>query len=1593
MATVKQKREAKNREEDAVAFYISQGWTPEQALGIVGNLLRESGLNPNAVGDGGKAFGLAQHHPDRQARAKKLYGDEWKTFENQLKFINWELNNTEKSAGDKLRASKGVWEAGRVVSDDFERPKVKYNADETRQQHVSDLAMRLKGIVVTPRQEEVNYANNVAPYLNPQTTTAVNQLQIPIISGNFAGVSDAQETEIEEKKDEQPIKEAEEVKQQTNEYNFLKNYQEQYTQQQEQQPIQIPTIDVEQTVSDVSQFVDADITAQQGRRPFKLQDERNLIQKDNTPNAKRDLSLMLAEYNNAKKDEQELRTTGQIKNPNSIQYSRNVKPQAEVRQDNISTEERNAQLSPLERPLIYLANPDKALGDLGVPGMETSELDRQAIAANRFNPNQTRTDRFLNQVKLGAGYVPEAAVNTAMAAAFMPEGSGALGLVNETLNPLAGIKTSIPDELRQGLRANGFSFEPKFNIKDDHFYRSIGIDGADDALSSGNIRSKQVGDYAGKNPYFVEGADFDKLYSTGSGATSNKPEYIFEMPMVDKSGEAMTANRVNQSSGYAPYVADKNQIPVSEGSIYKLNSKGEYEVFNTPNFDKIALQSMSPKNAQIIKSKYGEFTPQQLEMLKPVDLQSNLISPPKKTYRKVFDPTTGFGEFKKDILRKTDTPITSTKIAKQKALELSPDVFTHDSRMNVGMSTLTNKSDALNIYGIKEYKGAEYYPYTSNNINNFHNTETWLHHYKVNPDSKILNSEEYAAFNNNANKDSWTQIEKADYLKKLGYSGIKKWDNSPEIQFLNPQESLSLQKTKRISPNDMNRHQQGEIVKDQEGQRRFPNQPTEIQGNKMATDGYGEIPLYVIPDKGAPKIVMPNTGDHTFKGATKFTEYPITKEEQMFLEEYGKLQVAQQGLRKEYNIKSGDTLSQIAQNNRIPLSTLANVNNLNNPNLIKEGSRLIIPTKFNREVTFDEIPTTDNKKIIIDNYSKHYDYVVEGDKTFYKTKLGKTWADISDNTTARENLVKFIDKNNYWAGYGSGENIKSNKTPTTKEIKDSRTINDLLHIPDPSKLEWETTPIKEKVTKKVPIKSVVKNDPSFFSSMGSYIGDGLEKAAYQTDSVIKDIKESVEDGANKVINTTQDAYQTAINGIKRKYATHSGEDDDVKVPTTVAREDPLNVRDYYKTNSNVDISAVIDAPKAKGRQFKQQVLPTSAIKFGYRNRGDYNEIETDGLEVTTFNPFSDTPIAFKKGEKVTDNSSFLVLTPNGELQAGHYKDFKDKKGYKFSPTVSNKIVDFAQINGKNEYVSGEQSGNPGYQQPKIKVIDEKTGKIVDSTLNILVKDDSKKDFYGSIQGGRILLVNPTTKQQYLVSGSVEHIKEKFKEIKGNEKYLEAYTLDNGTYSRGLSYKDKKLTTDRLKSYDLENTSGGNGLYIKQYDKPVSEYPDEYINDMPNIRTKKDTSYKKGHKLRNDIKNIVLHHTAYTDPNAEQEIKKQYMTPNNNSSHIVIQTNGKRTIYASPEQVTFHAGESEWNGRKDVNDFSIGVEFQGDTNSKPLTDAQVKSFVEYYAPIAKKYKLSLKDVITHQMVAPGRKPDVTEKEYKRILNYMKTKGFK
>lgn len=111
------------RPEEAQAFFEDKGWTKEQSAGIVGNLFVESGLRTDAVGDGGKAYGIAQWHPDRQATFERVYGKPIKqsSFQEQLEYVNWELNNTEKRAGDALRGAGSAADAAAIVDKQYER--------------------------------------------------------------------------------------------------------------------------------------------------------------------------------------------------------------------------------------------------------------------------------------------------------------------------------------------------------------------------------------------------------------------------------------------------------------------------------------------------------------------------------------------------------------------------------------------------------------------------------------------------------------------------------------------------------------------------------------------------------------------------------------------------------------------------------------------------------------------------------------------------------------------------------------------------------------------------------------------------------------------------------------------------------------------------------------------------------------------------------------------------------------------------------------------------------------------------------------------------------------------------------------------------------------------------------------------------------------------------------------------------------------------------------------------------------------------------------------------------------------------------------
>lgn len=116
----------------AFNYFVSQGLSPVQAAGIVGNLQGESGrglntstINPGDGRDGTDSIGIAQWNSSR-AQALKDYaaskGVPHTDLNTQLEFLHQELKGPEKAAYDKLLAAQTPEEATRAMLS-FERPK------------------------------------------------------------------------------------------------------------------------------------------------------------------------------------------------------------------------------------------------------------------------------------------------------------------------------------------------------------------------------------------------------------------------------------------------------------------------------------------------------------------------------------------------------------------------------------------------------------------------------------------------------------------------------------------------------------------------------------------------------------------------------------------------------------------------------------------------------------------------------------------------------------------------------------------------------------------------------------------------------------------------------------------------------------------------------------------------------------------------------------------------------------------------------------------------------------------------------------------------------------------------------------------------------------------------------------------------------------------------------------------------------------------------------------------------------------------------------------------------------------------------------
>jgi AmpD protein len=90
-----------------------------------------------------------------------------------------------------------------------------------------------------------------------------------------------------------------------------------------------------------------------------------------------------------------------------------------------------------------------------------------------------------------------------------------------------------------------------------------------------------------------------------------------------------------------------------------------------------------------------------------------------------------------------------------------------------------------------------------------------------------------------------------------------------------------------------------------------------------------------------------------------------------------------------------------------------------------------------------------------------------------------------------------------------------------------------------------------------------------------------------------------------------------------------------------------------------------------------------------------------------------------------------------------------------------------------------------------------------------------------------------------------------------------------------------------------------------------------------------------------------------------------------SAHFFIRRHGEIIQFVACDQRAWHAGVSQWQGRRQCNDFSIGIELEGHEYT-PYTEAQYEALMCLLPVLKQRYPLQ--QIVGHQDVAPNRKTD-------------------
>ncbi len=137
-------------------------------------------------------------------------------------------------------------------------------------------------------------------------------------------------------------------------------------------------------------------------------------------------------------------------------------------------------------------------------------------------------------------------------------------------------------------------------------------------------------------------------------------------------------------------------------------------------------------------------------------------------------------------------------------------------------------------------------------------------------------------------------------------------------------------------------------------------------------------------------------------------------------------------------------------------------------------------------------------------------------------------------------------------------------------------------------------------------------------------------------------------------------------------------------------------------------------------------------------------------------------------------------------------------------------------------------------------------------------------------------------------------------------------------------------------------------------------------------------------VNSPINTIVLHATV--EPTTEGTIGIFLSPARQVSAHFVVGRDGRIVQMVPIEKRAWHAGVSTWDGMKDINNVSVGIEMVNLNDGKdPYPDAQYQAVAGIIRFVRSRYLVPDEHIVSHEQIAlpQGRKSDPVGFDFARI----------